>query len=59
MPQLLDPLARLFAKKGLSYTMLSTEYCCGNYLYRPAIKAKDEGAMGECRELSKEFVGNS
>lgn len=40
MPNLLDPLARLFTQKGLSYTMLSTEYCCGNYLYRPAIQAK-------------------
>lgn len=59
MPQMLAPLARLFDKKGLSYTMLSTEYCCGNYLYRPAIKAKDEEAMGECRELSKEFVAKN
>jgi len=59
MPQLLAPLARLFDKKGLSYTMLSTEYCCGNYLYRPAIKAKDDEAMNECRELSKEFVAKN
>ncbi|MBU2550872.1 MAG: (Fe-S)-binding protein [Proteobacteria bacterium] len=59
LPHLLEPLARLFDKKGLSYTMLSTEYCCGNYLYRPAIKAKDEAAMEECRELSKEFAGKN
>lgn len=57
MPQLLEPLARIFEKKGLSYTFLSKEYCCGNYLYRPAIKAKDDQAMAECRELSREFVG--
>jgi hypothetical protein len=59
MPQMLVPLARLFEKKGLSYTMLSKEYCCGNYLYRPAIKAKNEEVMKECRELSKEFVSNN
>ena len=56
MPHLLDPLARIFNKKGLSYTFLSKEYCCGNYLYRPAIKEKDDDAMTECRELSREFV---
>ncbi|MBW1817884.1 MAG: hypothetical protein JRJ60_12090 [Deltaproteobacteria bacterium] len=59
LPHLLAPLARLFDRKGLSYTMLSTEYCCGNYLYRPAIKARDEAAMTECRELSKQFVGKN
>jgi len=58
-PQLLGPLARLLEKKGLSYTLLSTEYCCGNLLYRPAIKAKDEEAMGECRQLSREFLGKN
>ncbi|MFO7987186.1 MAG: heterodisulfide reductase-related iron-sulfur binding cluster [Desulfatiglandaceae bacterium] len=57
MPHLLDPLARIFNKKGLSYTFLSREYCCGNYLYRPAIKEKNDAAMAECRELSREFVG--
>ena len=59
MPDLLDPLARIFNKKGLSYTFLSKEYCCGNYLYRPAIKEKDDKAMAECRELSREFVGKN
>jgi len=59
LPQLLVPLARLFDKKDLSYTMLSTEYCCGNYLYRPAIQAKDEEAIVECRELSREFVSKN
>ncbi len=59
MPHLLDPLARIFNKKGLSYTFLSKEYCCGNYLYRPAIKEKDDEAMTECRELSREFVGKN
>jgi hypothetical protein len=59
MPEVLVPLARLFDNKGLSYTMLSKEYCCGNYLYRPAIQAKDEDAMNECRTLSKEFVAGN
>jgi hypothetical protein len=59
MPDLLAPLVRLFEQKGLSYSFLSREYCCGNYLYRPAIKAKDESAMEECRMLSKEFVGKN
>lgn len=57
MPHLLDPLSRIFNQKGLSHTFLSKEYCCGNYLYRPAIKKKDEAAMAECRALSREFVG--
>ncbi|MBS3808692.1 MAG: hypothetical protein KGY38_00870 [Desulfobacterales bacterium] len=59
LPHLLAPLARIFESRGLSYTFLSTEYCCGNYLYRPAIKAKDEQAMAECRELSMEFTGRN
>jgi hypothetical protein len=56
LPQVLQSLARLFDRKGLSYTFLSTEYCCGNYLYRPAIKARDQEALADCRELSKEFA---
>lgn len=59
MPEHILPLTRLFEKKGLSYTMLSTEYCCGNYIYRPAIKARDDDALKECRELSREFVGKN
>lgn len=59
MPDLLAPMVRLFERRGMSYTFLSREYCCGNYLYRPAIKAKDESAMEECRALSKEFVGKN
>ncbi len=56
LPDVLSVLARLFDRAGFSYTFLSKEYCCGNYLYRPAIKARDESALTECRELSKEFV---
>lgn len=59
LPHLLAPLARIFTLRGLSYTFLSTEYCCGNYLYRPAIKARDEEAMAQCRELSRQFVGRN
>jgi hypothetical protein len=56
LPGILVSLARYFDRKGFSYTFLSEEYCCGNTLYRPAIKARDDGAMSECRELSKGFV---
>ena len=49
--------ARIIERGGLDCTFLSKEYCCGNYLYRPAIQAKDEAAMGECRSLSREFAG--
>ncbi|MFW5957817.1 MAG: heterodisulfide reductase-related iron-sulfur binding cluster [Desulfosalsimonas sp.] len=59
LPHLLGSLARIFNKKGLSYTFLSKEYCCGNYLYRPAIKEKDDAAMAECRNLSAEFVAKN
>jgi len=59
LPTVLSSLARLFERKGLSYTFLSKEYCCGNYLYRPIIKARDDIAMAECRALSKEFVARN
>ena len=55
-PKMLSSLARVLDRKSTSYTFLSKEYCCGNYLYRPVIKARNEIAMAECRELSKEFV---
>ena len=56
LPQVLSSLARVLQRGDSSYTFLSREYCCGNYLYRPAIKARDEAAMAGCRELSREFV---
>jgi hypothetical protein len=56
VPSVLQALARILERGGLSYTFLSQEYCCGNYLYRPAIKARDEEALTECRSLSKEFL---
>ncbi len=59
LPNVLSVLARLFDRAGFSYTFLSKEYCCGNYVYRPAIKAHDESAMAECRVLSKEFVAKN
>jgi hypothetical protein len=57
MPGVIQKFARLLDRGGMDYTFLSRETCCGNYLYRPAIKAKDEGATAECRALSREFVG--
>lgn len=56
LPHILRSLCRILDKGEFSYSFLSREYCCGNYLYRPAIKAHDEQAINECRELSKEFV---
>ena len=56
LPQVLASLSRTLGRAGLSHTFLSTEYCCGNNVYRPAIKARDEQALAECRQLSKEFV---
>jgi hypothetical protein len=57
LPQVLQKFTRILERGGMNFTFLSKEYCCGNYLYRPAIKAKDEEAMAECRSLSREFVG--
>ena len=57
MPSVIQTLARVLKRGGMDFTFLSREYCCGNYLYRPAIKAKDEEAMAECRSYSKEFAG--
>lgn len=59
MPRVFRSLANILERKALSYTFLSREYCCGNYLYRPAIKERDEGALAECRELSREFISKN
>jgi len=59
LPHILGSLSRIFDQKGFSYTFLSDETCCGNYLYRPVIQARDEEAMTECRNLSKEFVART
>jgi len=56
LPGSLASLSRLLNRGGVSHTFLSQEYCCGNNLYRPAIKARDEEAIIELRALSKEFV---
>ncbi|MEW6555641.1 MAG: (Fe-S)-binding protein [Actinomycetota bacterium] len=56
LPHILSSLSRVLERGGFSFTFLSREYCCGNYLYRPAIKARDDEAIAGCRELSKEFV---
>lgn len=57
--RVLRSLVNIFDRAGLSYTFLSTEYCCGNYLYRPAIKARDDSAMDICREYSRDFIGRN
>jgi len=57
IPQILQKLILILDRGGITYTFLSKEYCCGNNLYRPAIKERDEEAMAECRSLSSEFVG--
>jgi hypothetical protein len=57
--EMLASLGRILEHRGFSYTFLSKEYCCGNMLYRPAIKARDEEAIAECRVLSKEFVAKN
>lgn len=59
VPSTLQALSRILQRGGMSYTFLGQEYCCGNYLYRPAMKAKDEEAMTECRSLSKEFISRN
>jgi len=56
LPKVIRSLANIFDKKGLSYSFLSKEYCCGNYLYRPAIKTRDQEAINECQDLSKDFI---
>ncbi|MFH1136227.1 MAG: heterodisulfide reductase-related iron-sulfur binding cluster [Pseudomonadota bacterium] len=56
LPHILASLSRVLKRAGFSHTFLSEEYCCGNNVYRPAIKAKDEKALAECRDLSREFL---
>ncbi len=52
-------LARLMERGGLSLTLLSREYCCGNYLFRPAIAARDESSLEECRRISRQFLSEN
>lgn len=59
LPHVLRSLANIYERGGLSYTFLTKEYCCGNYLYRPAIAARDETTLGECQEMSREFVARN
>jgi len=59
LPHIIASLAAILDRKRASYTFLSKEYCCGNYVYRPAIQARNEEALSECRELSREFVANN
>jgi hypothetical protein len=59
LPDIIGSLSRVFSRKGLSHTFLSREYCCGNYLYRPAISARDDEAMEQIRGLSREFVAKN
>ncbi len=56
LPHVISSLTRVLDAGDFSYTFLSQEYCCGNYLYRPAIRARDDDAIAFCRGLSKEFV---
>jgi len=56
MPHVLAALVGILERGGQSCTLLSKEYCCGNNLYRPAIKERDDDAISECRSLSREFV---
>jgi hypothetical protein len=55
LPDSLQAFSRILRRSGMDFTFLGREYCCGNYLYRPAIQAKDDSAMAECRSLSREF----
>jgi hypothetical protein len=59
VPKALEKFARILERGGVDYTFLAKEYCCGNYLYRPAIREKNQSAMEACRSLSKEFVGRN
>jgi len=56
LPNVLSSLSRIMDLGNISHTFLSEEFCCGNYLYRPAIKARDDDAMDECRSLSRRYV---
>ncbi|MDD5475678.1 MAG: (Fe-S)-binding protein [Syntrophales bacterium] len=56
IPRALKMFAVILDRRDVSYTFLSKEYCCGNLLYRTAIRERDEEALAECRLLSKEFI---
>lgn len=56
LPEEIASLARLMERAGESFTLLSREYCCGNYLFRPAIAARDRETMEECRAFSRELL---
>ena len=56
LAHVIKALHKVLDGKGISHTFLSQEFCCGNLLYRPAIQARDNLAIEECRSLSREFV---
>ncbi|MGC9325985.1 MAG: heterodisulfide reductase-related iron-sulfur binding cluster [Desulfomonilia bacterium] len=56
IPAVLQKFSRILDNGGISFTFLSQEYCCGNTLYRPAVKERNDDALNECRSLSREFI---
>jgi len=63
LPSLVTQDARCFARLldhlGVDYTLLPTEYCCGNLLYRQALKDKTGEALKEADALAGEFLENN
>ena len=57
MPGVLSAFKEVLDRLKVSYTMLSKEYCCGWMpIGQPAVMMKDEEAIQEFKEVSKEFV---
>lgn len=59
LPWSLKSLSRLLDSADFSHTFLSEEYCCGNYLYRPSIAARDEEGIKACQKFSREFLSKN
>jgi Fe-S oxidoreductase len=56
VPEDMKAFASLLQHYGVDYTLLPKEYCCGNLLYRQALKSKRDEELKEADALAGEFL---
>ena len=60
MPHVVRDFKTLLDRLGVSYTLLSKEYCCGWIaIGQPAVMAKNEEDIASYRKISREFIGEN
>jgi Fe-S oxidoreductase len=56
VPQDAKAFGNLLRHFDVDYTLLQREYCCGNLLYRQALKDKGGDTLGQADALAREFL---